>query len=47
MTLEGEIGRFLSRDIATWARPGVGLLGDNLPQVYDWKLEIGIRFFLK
>ena len=47
MTLEGEIGRFLSRDIAIWARPGVGLFGDNLPQVYDWKLEIGVRFFLK
>ncbi|MBC8008010.1 MAG: hypothetical protein H7X76_08205 [Prolixibacteraceae bacterium] len=47
MTLEGEIGRFLSRDIAFWARSGVGLFGDNLPQVYDWKLEIGVRFFLK
>ena len=21
--------------------------GDNLPQVYDWKLEVGVRFFLK
>jgi hypothetical protein len=47
MTLEGEIGRFLNRDTAIWARPGVGLFGDNLPQVYDWKFEIGIRFFLK
>ena len=47
MTLEGEIGRFLNRDLAIWARPGVGLFGDNLPQVYDWKLEIGVRFFLK
>jgi hypothetical protein len=47
MTLEGEIGRFLNRDTAIWARPGVGLFGDNLPQVYDWKFEIGVRFFLK
>ncbi len=47
LTLEGEIGRFLNRDTAIWARPGIGLFGDNLPQVYDWKFEIGIRFFLK
>lgn len=47
MTLEGEIGHFLNRDTAIWARPGIGLFGDNLPQVYDWKFEIGVRFFLK
>jgi hypothetical protein len=46
-TLEGEIGRFVNRDTAVWIRPGVGLFGDNLPQVYDWKLEIGVRLFLK
>ena len=47
MTLEGEVGRFLNRDLAIWGRPGLGLFGDNLPQVYDWKLEVGVRFFLK
>jgi len=47
MTLEGEVGRFLNRDLAIWGRPGFGLFGDNLPQVYDWKLEVGVRFFLK
>ncbi len=47
MTLEGEVGRFLNRDTAFWVRAGLGLFGDNLPQVYDWKFEIGIRFFLK
>jgi hypothetical protein len=47
MTLEGEVGRFLNRDLAVWGRPGLGLFGDNLPQVYDWKLEVGVRFFLK
>jgi len=45
-TLEAEVGRFVNRDTAFWVRPGVGLFGDNLPQVYDWKLEIGVRFFL-
>lgn len=47
MTFEGEIGRFVNRDLAFWGRPGVGLFGDNLPQVYNWKLEIGVRFYLK
>jgi hypothetical protein len=47
LTLEGEIGRFLNRDTAIWVRPGIGLFGDDLPQVYDGKFEIGVRFFLK
>lgn len=47
MTLEGEAGHFVNRTTAIWVRPGVGLFGDNLPQVYNWKFEVGIRFFLK
>ena len=47
MTLEGEVGKFLNRDLAIWGRSGIGLFGDNLPQVYDWKLDVGVRFFLK
>jgi hypothetical protein len=45
-TLDGEIGHFLKRDTAIWVRSGIGLFGDNLPQVYDWKFEVGVRFFL-
>ncbi len=44
-TLEAEIGRFLNRDTALWIRPGIGLFGDDLPQVYDWKIALGVRFF--
>ena len=47
MTFEGEVGKFVSRELAVWGRPGLGLFGDNLPQVYDWKLEVGVRYFLK
>jgi hypothetical protein len=47
LTLDGEIGRFLNRDTAIWVRTGLGLFGDSLPQVYDWKFEVGARFFLK
>ena len=46
MTLEGELGRFLNRDTAIWTRPGIGLFGNDLPQIYDWKFEVGVRFFL-
>ena len=44
-TLELEIGRLLTRNLALWARPGVGVFGD-LPVVYDWNFEVGFRYFL-
>lgn len=47
MNFEAEVGKFMNRDLAVWARPGIGLFGDNLPQIYDWKLEVGVRFFLR
>lgn len=43
-TLEAEGGRFLTRRLAAWARPGIGLHGDDLPQVYNWNLKIGVRY---
>lgn len=43
-TLEAEGGRFLTRQLAVWARPGIGLHGDDLPQVYNWNLKIGVRY---
>lgn len=44
MTLEAEGGRFLTRQMAVWARPGIGLYGDDLPQVYNWNLKVGVRY---
>lgn len=46
-TLEVEIGRFVSSEVAIWARPGVGIRKGALPQVYDWNFEIGFRYFMK
>jgi hypothetical protein len=46
LTLEGEIGRFMDRNLALWARPGVGLHGDTIPQVYNWNFEVGLRYIL-
>jgi hypothetical protein len=44
LTLETEVGRFLNRQLAVWGRPGVGLHGDDLPQVYNWNLKVGVRY---
>jgi hypothetical protein len=45
LTVELEIGKILSRNIAAWARPGIGVINRNeLPQVYEWNLEVGMRY---
>jgi len=43
-TLELEGGRFINSHVALWARPGFGNWGDNLPQVYNWNIEFGMRY---
>jgi hypothetical protein len=45
-TLELEIGRLLNRQLAIWARPGVGVWGDDFPLTYNWNFEVGFRYFL-
>jgi len=45
LTVELEVGKILSRNIAAWARPGIGVINRNeLPQVYEWNLEVGMRY---
>jgi hypothetical protein len=44
-TLEAEVGRFVAKSLGVYLRPGVGLWGDNLPPVYNWNLEVGLRYF--
>ncbi len=43
-TLEIEFGRFINQHIAVWLRPGIGSHGDDIPQVYRWNLELGLRY---
>jgi hypothetical protein len=45
-TFELEVGRVMTKQLALWARPGVGFGGDKLPFVPDWNFEIGFRYFL-
>jgi hypothetical protein len=46
MMLEFEIGRGVSENVTVWIRPGVGVYGD-IPRVYDWNLEGGIRYYFR
>ena len=47
MNVELELGRFVTTNTMVYGRPGVGLFGDNLPQVYNWNFEVGFRYFFK
>lgn len=45
LTVELEVGKVLNRNIAAWVRPGIGALNkDELPFVYVWNLEVGMRY---
>jgi hypothetical protein len=45
LTVELEVGKILSRNIAAWARPGIGVINRNeMSQVYNWNLEVGMRY---
>lgn len=45
LTVELEVGKILSRNIAAWLRPGIGVINRyELPQVYNWNLEVGMRY---
>jgi hypothetical protein len=44
LTLEIEIGKLVSNNVAIWARPGLGLIQNDLPQIYNWNLEVGVRY---
>jgi len=46
MTLELEIGHPLGKNMNFWIRPGIGVYGD-IPQVYDWNFECGLRYYFR
>lgn len=43
-TLEAELGHFFTKNWNLYLRPGVGLWGDNVPPVYNWNFEAGMRY---
>jgi hypothetical protein len=44
LTVELEAGKIVSKNVALWVRPGVGAIKHDLPQIYDWNMEIGARY---
>ena len=45
LTVELEYGKLLSNNIAAWVRPGIGVINKyELPQVYNWNMEVGMRY---
>jgi hypothetical protein len=46
MTLELEAGRGLNKNFSVWARPGIGAFGD-IHQVYEWNVEVGMRYLFQ
>jgi len=44
ITVDAEVGIATSTDLAFWVRPGVGLVGDDVPGVYDWSVLVGVRW---
>ena len=44
MTLELEVGRSVVGRLGVFARPGVGIWGQEVPGAYDWNVEVGIRY---
>ncbi len=46
MTLELEVGRAVTGNVIVWGRPGIGVYGD-IPLVYDWSFEGGVRYYFR
>jgi len=44
MTLELEVGRSVVGRLGVFARPGVGIWGQEVPGAYDWNVEVGVRY---
>jgi hypothetical protein len=44
LTVELETGKIVSKNVALWIRPGVGAIKHDLPQIYNWNLEVGARY---
>jgi hypothetical protein len=42
-TLRAELGRFFTPNTGLYVRPGVGLYRNDLPQVFNWGLDVGMR----
>jgi len=44
MALELEVGRSVVGRLGVYARPGVGIWGQEVPGAFDWNVEVGVRY---
>jgi len=44
MALELEVGRSVVGRWGVFARPGVGIWGQEVPGAFDWNVEVGVRY---
>ncbi|HYM87476.1 MAG TPA: hypothetical protein VES92_00045 [Nitrospiraceae bacterium] len=44
MALELEVGRSVVGRLGVFARPGVGIWGQEVPGAFDWNVEVGVRY---
>jgi len=47
MVFEIELGRNVVGRWGLFARPGVGIWGNDLAGAYEWNVEVGTRFMFQ
>ena len=47
LNLELEYGKLFSKRLMAYIRPGAGVHGDKMQQVFDWNIETGFRYFFR
>ena len=47
LNLEIEFGKLFSKRLMAYIKPGTGIKGDSMHQIYDWNLETGFRYFFR
>lgn len=47
LNLEIEFGKLFSKRLMAYIKPGTGIKGDSMHQIYDWNFETGFRYFFR
>lgn len=47
LNLELEYGKLFSKRLMAYIKPGAGVHGDKMHQVFDWNIETGFRYFFR
>lgn len=47
INFEIEYGKLFSKRLMAYIKPGAGVHGDKMHQVFDWNIETGFRYFFR